>query len=138
MAQHFTFYNRNTGDIEKVILTDRRSAGRILEYNADLVCVDGEYNANQYRFDITQTPPVLVAKNVTFIPDFEVLIRKYRNRRLLASDWTQGADSPLSETKRAEWAVYRQALRDITQTYNSNTVTNQAEFDAIVWPAKPE
>jgi hypothetical protein len=40
--------------------------------------------------------------------------RKYRDELLAASDWTQMPDSPLSEEKKAEWAEYRQALRDIT------------------------
>ena len=41
-------------------------------------------------------------------------LRKHRNRYLVACDWTQVPDSPLSETKRNEWATYRQQLRDIT------------------------
>ena len=36
-----------------------------------------------------------------------------RNNKLTASDWTQMADSPLSDSKKAEWATYRQALRDL-------------------------
>lgn len=40
--------------------------------------------------------------------------REHRDRLLLLSDWTQGADSPLSDEKKAEWATYRQELRDIT------------------------
>jgi len=34
-----------------------------------------------------------------------------RNKLLQESDWTQLTDSPADK---AEWAVYRQALRDIT------------------------
>jgi hypothetical protein len=44
MAQHFTFYNRDTGNIEKVILTDQRSANRILDFSDQLGCVDGDYD----------------------------------------------------------------------------------------------
>ena len=137
MAQYFTFYNRNTGDIEKVILTDTRSANRILEFNGDLVCVDGEYDWRKYRFDISETPPVPVLKTVTVTADYESLIRKFRDKKLASSDWTNGQDSPLSDSKRQEWAVYRQALRDITETYNANTVTTKEQFDNIVWPVKP-
>lgn len=39
--------------------------------------------------------------------------RRRRDQLLAASDWTQLPDSPLSEEERAEWAVYRQALRDL-------------------------
>ena len=36
-----------------------------------------------------------------------------RNSKLRDSDWTQIPDSPLTAEKKAEWATYRQALRDI-------------------------
>jgi hypothetical protein len=52
-------------------------------------------------------------------------IRIERNAKLIASDWTQVADSPLDA---AAWATYRQALRDIT---------NQTNPFNIVWPAVP-
>lgn len=38
-------------------------------------------------------------------------VRAERNNLLLASDWTQVADAPVDKTA---WAIYRQALRDIT------------------------
>lgn len=38
-------------------------------------------------------------------------IRAYRNTLLSSCDWTQVADAPVDP---AAWAVYRQALRDIT------------------------
>lgn len=40
-------------------------------------------------------------------------IRIHRNHLLLESDWTQGADSPLSDETKIEWATYRQSLRDM-------------------------
>lgn len=49
-----------------------------------------------------------------------------RNRLLVASDWTQLPDVPLS-TKQA-WITYRQALRDITL---------QSDPFNIVWPTPP-
>ena len=39
-------------------------------------------------------------------------MRDQRNSLLAQSDWTQIADSPLSDSKKQEWATYRQALRD--------------------------
>lgn len=39
-----------------------------------------------------------------------------RNRRdglLVASDWTQIADAPLTEDQKTDWVIYRQALRDL-------------------------
>ena len=53
-------------------------------------------------------------------------VRQERNERLTSSDWTQVADAPVDA---AAWAVYRQALRD---------VTSQAGFPwTIDWPVTP-
>ena len=54
-----------------------------------------------------------------------------RNGKLRACDWTQIPDSPLTEEKKAEWATYRQTLRDLPT--NSNW-PNLQEGD---WPAEP-
>ena len=39
-------------------------------------------------------------------------MRRERNARLTASDWTQLADTPFTPQRKASWAAYRQALRD--------------------------
>lgn len=54
-------------------------------------------------------------------------IRDKRKKLLTECDYTQLPDYPNKD--KAEWAVYRQALRDIPQNY-SNT-------SDIVWPTKP-
>jgi hypothetical protein len=56
-------------------------------------------------------------------------IRDSRNGKLSASDWTQIADVPLTTEQRAEWATYRQLLRDLT--------AQQGFPWEITWPAKP-
>ena len=43
--------------------------------------------------------------------------RWWRNALLSESDWSQVADNSLTEIKKEEWRQYRQALRDITTTY---------------------
>ena len=55
-------------------------------------------------------------------------LRELRDKRLAETDWTQGADVP-SSIKDA-YVTYRQALRDITNTYNNPRT--------VVWPDKPE
>jgi hypothetical protein len=45
-------------------------------------------------------------------------------------DWTQLADSPLTDQKRSEWATYRQALRDILENY-------AGDLTEIVFPTAP-
>ena len=39
--------------------------------------------------------------------------RDVRTRLLAESDWTQVADTALTTEKKAEWATYRQSLRDL-------------------------
>jgi hypothetical protein len=56
-------------------------------------------------------------------------LRKERNVKLAETDWTQAADSPLTDSKKTEWATYRQSLRDITDSATS--------LDDVTWPEKP-
>ena len=65
--------------------------------------------------------------------ELTVELKRLRSIRLADSDWTQSPDSPLSDAKKAEWAAYRQALRDIPDTYSDAT-----SLDDIIWPTKPE
>jgi hypothetical protein len=53
-------------------------------------------------------------------------VRTERNTRLADSDWTQLSDAPVNA---ADWATYRQELRDIT---------GQADPFNITWPTRPE
>lgn len=56
--------------------------------------------------------------------------RQIRSSLLASSDWTQVADVALTDTKKAEWASYRQQLRDFPQTVTSNLgdAFNDAEY----------
>lgn len=58
-----------------------------------------------------------------------MVVRKQRNQLLALTDWTQLPDVSLSAEQKEAWAVYRQALRDIT---------NQTDPEHIVWPIPPE
>lgn len=53
------------------------------------------------------------------------LLREERNRRLAETDWWANSDLTMT----AEQTAYRQALRDITDTYTS--------LEDVVWPTKP-
>lgn len=57
------------------------------------------------------------------------VIRTDRDNLLLETDWTQIPDAPLTAEKKAEYAAYRQALRDITN--------NLDDPDNVTWPQKP-
>jgi hypothetical protein len=57
------------------------------------------------------------------------LMRAERNAMLTATDWTQLGDAQLTAEKRAEYTVYRQALRDIPSSAGFPWNTT--------WPTEP-
>ena len=52
-----------------------------------------------------------------------------RNALLVDSDWTQMPDSPLTDAKKAEWATYRQALRDLPES--------TTDYSNVTFPTQP-
>lgn len=56
-----------------------------------------------------------------------------RGYKLMMSDWTQVADSPLSDEERASWRAYRAALRDMTDI----DLTSVKDALEISWPEPP-
>lgn len=66
--------------------------------------------------------------------DYMQMMRSERDRLLLACDWTQLTDCPLTEQQKTDYATYRQALRDMPQ---NNTISTKAEYESLVWPVKP-
>ena len=91
------------------------------------------YNSVQWRFPdgtTSMSPSDYPVSYSTVKPVVELMmLREERNKRLAESDWTQASDSPLSGSKKTEWATYRQSLRDIT----SSTQT----IFSVTWPTKP-
>jgi hypothetical protein len=61
-------------------------------------------------------------------------IRGLRSYLLEKSDWTQLPDAALSAEKKSEWATYRQALRDMPETFGS--ATSVLEVTAPTEPTK--
>ena len=58
------------------------------------------------------------------------MVRGQRDGQLRGSDWTQLGDAALGDHTAEEWATYRQALRDLPQTYS--------RVSEVVWPTPPE
>jgi len=61
------------------------------------------------------------------------ILRTERDIRLTNCDWTVAADTPLSDSKKAEWIEYRTLLRDYPSTLNDTTVQQP-----LTWPTPPE
>ena len=55
-------------------------------------------------------------------------IRSKRNSILSSTDWTMTTGATVDQ---AQWAAYRQVIRDIPQTYKDKTP------DDVVWPTQP-
>jgi len=68
----------------------------------------------------------------TPIPFSADTLRGQRESLLNNSDWTVMSDSPLSNSKKAEWVTYRQALRDIT-----TGIDTEEKALAVSWPTAP-
>ena len=57
-------------------------------------------------------------------------LRKERDALLASSDWTQAADSPLTDEVKATWVTYRETLRELP--------VNTADPADPTWPDPPE
>jgi len=110
--------------LESLITEDDKDA-LILEHASwlnpsDLSIADGEIQVKV----ITQTDEEIKQHKLS-------VIRTKRDDLLSASDWTQFADSPLTDEKKKEWQVYRQALRDIPEK-------GCTDLDNPYWPIIPK
>ena len=74
------------------------------------------------------------------MPTCMEVLRGRRTMLLEESDWTQFADSPLSDSKKAEWVTYRQALRDLPENNPDPKWVDgdNTKLPDITWPTKPE
>jgi hypothetical protein len=61
--------------------------------------------------------------------NYSYAVIEQRNKLLYESDWTQIPNNPLTQEVQQEWAVYRQALRDIT--------TQSGYPKDVIWPTPP-
>ena len=55
-------------------------------------------------------------------------IRLIRKFMLDESDWSQTLDAPINDEQKAQWATYRQKLRDIPQEQQGDTHPNDVKF----------
>ena len=67
---------------------------------------------------------IVISDEELALADLET-VRHFRNIKIAETDWWANSDITMSEDRR----IYRQALRDITDTYIS--------MNTVVWPNKP-
>lgn len=144
----FTVYEDYTSDVGRVLRSGRcPDADFSFQAESGEYVIEGLANDSCCYIDKTTTPHSIV--HLTPASEFDELdldakamvlsvslqeahIRGIRDMMLAQCDWTQGADSPLSASKIAEWATYRQALRDIT-----DTTINPSFPSSVTWPTPP-
>ena len=118
----FTIYKTSTGEI----LYSTTTATPIDEVGLQTgeSIIEGSYQSNEYV--ITDGSAVKRTDNVLDI------VRNLRNSLLSECDWTQASDTPLTDSKKAEWATYRQTLRDLPANNTSAT-----SIDDVTFPTPP-
>ena len=120
----YSIYNTETG------LIHTQGSSTHLTNLSDILLEDGESIIEGHYDRATQK--IVDGAAVSYTPDFWPRVRRNRNLLLTESDWTQVADSPLTDSKKAEWVTYRQTLRDLPSTQSSVT-----DIDNITWPTEP-
>lgn len=65
------------------------------------------------------------------------ILRIRRHTELDHSDWTRLDDNGLSAAKKAEWATYRQELRDLPSTADPK-LNEKGYLTNVTWPTEPE
>jgi hypothetical protein len=118
----FTTYNTSTGIIEDVTGSDCELSD--LPTREGFTIVEGSYEPGSYKF--------VDGEPVEIIIDFWEIIRSQRDGLLKDCDWTQMPDSPLTSSKKTEWATYRQSLRDLPSTYSSAESASE-----VIFPTTP-
>ena len=126
-----TLYNKTTGEIVSSANLSDAQLSKVLANDPTLDYIN-IYSAGVKNIAVDIETKKL--KKLTPAPqNIAGLIRQRRIGLLASCDWTQSLDSPLSEAKRAEWAVYRQALRDLPDEQG-----NVNSIDDVVWPTQPQ
>lgn len=119
----FTIYKTDTGEIISNGSTNADITDILLEDGQSII--EGIYEVDEHK--------IIDGSPVEQTIDFWITIRLQRNELLTQSDWTQVNDAPLSDSKKQEWATYRQSLRDLPSTQQS--VNNIAD---VIFPSIPE
>ena len=119
---YYTKYKTDTGEITSTGVTNVALNNISLESGESVI--EGNYNVQEYKIIGGEA----VAQTVSIWSG----VRALRDNLLSQSDWTQLSDSPLTDSKKTEWATYRQTLRDIPSSQSS--VTDKSN---ITWPTEP-
>tara|TARA_Y100000004_G_scaffold162077_1_gene190536 strand:+ start:738 stop:1106 length:369 start_codon:yes stop_codon:yes gene_type:complete len=114
----FTTYKTATGEITSCGSTNV-ALNDIATLTGESV-IEGIYEAEKYK--------IIDGSAVEQTIDWKKSLRTQRNVLLAESDWTQMSDSPLTDSKKTEWATYRQTLRDLPAQYGASDTMADVTF----------
>ena len=89
----------------------------------DLAALQKQFEAIKEEIDKKFDKTILDLEETSW-----AIIRKKRDYLLWTTDWSM---TPGCTVDQAAWAAYRQALRDIPQSYKSTG------YASVVWPSTP-
>ena len=133
----YTIYDSTTGQILRVVNTNEIDS----QVGQGESFIEGEFNDVSYYIENDAAVQIplqpsqysvfdCTTKQWVLNPDLASAdVLTARNKLLFSTDWTQIPNNPLTSEKQAEWATYRQELRDIPQ--QSGYPYN------VVWPVAP-
>jgi hypothetical protein len=124
-------YDNQTGIIAMNRKMSDAQVEKICAENANWSYINGAVDSISERVINLQT--LKIERRQRRIPSVANLIRERRKLLLQDCDWTQTADCPLSDAKKAEWAAYRQALRDLPDEQGGVNSIND-----VAWPTPPQ
>jgi hypothetical protein len=121
----YTIYNTSTGAINSIGGSDFALNNVHLESGESII--EGNYSPDLYKI-VSGLAVELDTSGV-----IQATIRAERDLLLKECDWTQTIDSPLTDSKKAEWQTYRQVLRDLPANYQDSD-----SIDEITFPNLPQ
>lgn len=133
----YTIYDSTTGQILRVVNTNEIDS----QIGEGESFIEGEFDDVSYYIEndaAVQIPTQpseysvfdYTTKQWVLTPDLASAdVLTTRNKLLFSTDWTQIPNNPLTSEMQAEWATYRQELRDVPQ--QSGYPYN------VVWPVAP-
>ena len=101
------------------------------------VCVAHTYGSMNWRHDTVPKPneaQLITWMNEKNAESALAEVRVERNKKLVETDWTQGADVPVGI--KTTYKTYRQSLRDLP-TDSSKWTMDDNGILSINWPTKP-
>jgi hypothetical protein len=101
-----------------------------VDYTKNVTQQTPVFNAERNRWETSWVVTDATAEEIEDrVASQAATVRIERNLLIAECDWTQLDDTPITNSKKLEWAAYRQALRDIPSQPGF-------PFD-ITWPEKP-